>query len=60
MGVVGGQFIRDEHRVEQAPLHGSSHMLPIFRPRKVPTHFILGMPPHAGGMAIDAMLNETK
>ena len=60
MGVVGRQFVGDEHRVEQAALHGPRHVLPVVRTGEMPADLVLRVAPHAGRMAVHAMLDEAQ
>src|SRR5882724_10921868 len=60
VSVVRSEFVGNEHGVEKSSLHRSGHMLPVFRAREIPIYLILWMSPHAGGVAIDAVLYESE
>src|SRR5260370_25483310 len=54
------KLVRNEHRVEQAPLHRARHVLPVAGPRPVPVNFVLWMAPHSCRMTIYAMLDKSE
>ena len=60
VGVVRREFVGDEHRIEQSALHGSGHVLPVFRRRKAPPHLVLGMAPHTGRVTVHPVLDESQ
>jgi hypothetical protein len=58
--VIRSEFVGNEDRVEQAALHRPRHMLPIGGTAPVPVDLVLGMSPHAGGVTVDAVLDEAQ
>jgi len=60
VGVVRRELVGNEDGVEQTALHRARHVLPVLDSREVPADLVLGMAPHSGGVAVDAVLDEAE